>query len=86
MADIDKALIKLDKKDPIAEDAKVDAKLPKDLRDLCNHFLNDKGTFLAPHRPGKDHAINLVKDKQGREKDVPWGPLYSMSYEELLVL
>ena len=41
MADINKALIKLDKKDPAAEDAKVDVKLPKDLEDLCEHFLND---------------------------------------------
>ena len=65
MADINKALIKLDKKDPIAENAKVNAKLPKDLRDLCEHFLNNKGTSLALHCPGKDHAINLIKDKQG---------------------
>ena len=86
MADIDKALTKLDKKDPAAEDAKVDAKLSKDLEDLCKHFLNDEGTFLAPHRPGKDHAIDLLKDEQGQEKDIPWGPLYRMSCEELLVL
>ena len=63
MADIDKALTKLDKKDPIAEDAKVDVKLSKDLRDLHDYFLNNKGTFLAPHCPRKDYAINLVKDE-----------------------
>jgi hypothetical protein len=86
MADIDKALSKLNKKDPMAENGKIDAKLPKGLKDLREHFLNDKGTSLAPHRPGKDHAIDLVKDEQGREKDPPWGPLYGMSRDELLVL
>ena len=65
MADINKALIKLDKKDPIAENTKVNAKLSKDLRDLCKHFLNNKGTSLALYCPGKDHAIDLIKDKQG---------------------
>ena len=79
MADINKALTKLDKKDPTAEDAKVDAKLPKDLEDLCKHFLNNEGTFLVLHCPRKDHAIDLLKDKQGQEKDIPWGPLYRMS-------
>ena len=46
MANINKALVKLDKKDPIAEDAKVDIKLSKELRDLYKHFLNNKGTSL----------------------------------------
>ena len=83
---IDKALAKLDKKDPAVEDAKVDAKLPKELKDLRKHFLNDEGASLPPHRPGKDHAIDLTMDEQGREKDPPWGPLYGMSRDELLVL
>lgn len=86
MADIDKALAKLERKDPVAENAKINAKLPKDLEDLREHFLNDEGTSLPPHRPGKDHAINLIRDEQGREKNVPWGPLYGMSRNELLVL
>jgi hypothetical protein len=41
---------------------------------------------LPPHRPGIDHAIELEKDEFRREKDVLWGPLYSMTKEELLVL
>ena len=65
MADINKALAKLDKKDPAVKDAKVDTKLPKELKDLCKHFLNDKGASLPLHYPGKDHAINLTMDKQG---------------------
>ena len=86
MSNIDKALAKLDKKDPAVEDAKVNIKLPKELRDLHKHFLNDKGTSLPLHWPGKDHAIDLAMDKQGQEKDAPWGPLYGISCNKLLVL
>ena len=86
MADIDKALAKLDKKDPVVKDAKVDAKLPKELKDLCKHFLNNKGASLPLYCPRKDYAINLAIDEQGQEKDAPWGPLYRISCNELLVL
>ena len=65
MANINRALAKLGKKDPIAENAKINAKLPKDLKDLCKYFLNNKGTYLALYCPGKDHAIDLLKDDQG---------------------
>jgi hypothetical protein len=41
---------------------------------------------LPPHYPGINHAIELKKDEFRRKKDVPWGPLYSMTKEELLVL
>ena len=44
---------------------KVDIKLRKELRDLYKYFLNDKGTSLPLHWPGKDHAIDLAIDKQG---------------------
>lgn len=34
-----------------------------------------------------DHQIKLVdKDERGQTPKVPWGPLYNMSREELLVL
>jgi hypothetical protein len=42
--------------------------------------------YLLPYCPGIDHAIKLEKDEHGREKAVPWGPLYNMSKEKLLVL
>jgi hypothetical protein len=35
---------------------------------------------------GTDHLIELEKDADGKEKEVPWGPLYNMSRDELLVL
>lgn len=33
-----------------------------------------------------DTKITLLKDDHGKDKEVPWGPLYGMSREELLVL
>ena len=86
MADIDKALAKLDKKNLAVKDTKVDIKLPKELRDLHKYFLNDKDISLPLHQPGKDYTINLAIDKQGQEKDPAWGPLYRISRDELLVL
>ncbi len=38
------------------------------------------------HRPGVDHKIVLKKDKEGNEAAPPWGPLYGMNREELLLL
>jgi hypothetical protein len=42
--------------------------------------------YLLPYYPGIDYAIELEKDKHSREKAVPWGLLYNMLKEELLVL
>ncbi|EFQ89374.1 hypothetical protein PTT_14377, partial [Pyrenophora teres f. teres 0-1] len=36
--------------------------------------------------PEIDYWIELEKDKNGKEKELPWGPLYNMSRGELLVL
>ena len=36
--------------------------------------------------PRVDHRIKLEKDKEGQELKVPWGPLYNMSQDKLLVL
>lgn len=47
---------------------------------------NNDSSDLPPHRPGVDLAINIEKDDQGRTKDLPKGPLYGMSRDELLCL
>jgi hypothetical protein len=86
MEDINKALSKLDRRNSVSNSEKVRKKLPKKLKGLERCFDNDKGTAILSHRPGRNHAIPLEKDKQGRERDVPWGPLYGMSRKELLVL
>ncbi|KAI0997645.1 hypothetical protein K3495_g10543 [Podosphaera aphanis] len=67
----------------------VENSLPKEVRNFTDLFLDDdveSGDSLPPFRPGVDTKIQLVKDEQGRNKEIPWGPLYGMSREELLVL
>jgi hypothetical protein len=86
MEDINKALFKLDRRNPVSNSEKVRKKLPKELKGLERCFDNDEGTAIPPHRPGRNHAIPLEKNEQGKERDVPWRPLYGMSREELLIL
>jgi hypothetical protein len=86
MEDINKALSKLDRRDPVSNNEKIRKKLSKKLKGLKRCFDDDKGTAIPSHRPGRDHAIPLEKDEQGRERDVLWEPLYGMSREKLLVL
>jgi hypothetical protein len=50
-------------------------------------FDRQEAEILLPLRgPGIDHAIELEKGPDGREPEIPWGPLYNMSRDELLVL
>jgi hypothetical protein len=86
MKDINKVLSKLNQRDPVSNNEKIRKKFPKELKGLERCFDNDEGTAIPPHRSGRDHAIPLEKDEQERERDVPWGPLYGISREKLLVL
>jgi hypothetical protein len=86
MENINKTLFKLDRRDPVSNSEKVRKKLPKELKGLERCFDDDKGTAIPPYRPGRNHAIPLEKDEQGRKRDVPWEPLYGISRKELLVL
>ncbi|KAK1914304.1 hypothetical protein P3342_007550 [Pyrenophora teres f. teres] len=87
MADIEKALDKLNKK---KEPTDPKMKLPAYYHDKIDMRIFTREVvgqgYLPPHRPGVDHAIDLEKDEYGREKEVPYGPLYNMTKEELLVL
>lgn len=71
-----------DIQEALREKPKVDPteKLPKIYHEFLSVFSKDEADKLPPHRPS-DHRIIL---KPGSE--APWGPLYSMSREELLVL
>ena len=81
--DINKALEAKPKESP----SEIREKLPEKIKDSALLFVDDEGPdSLAPHRQGIDTKIDLQKDEQGRDKDVPWGPLYNMSRDELLVL
>lgn len=65
----------------------IEAQLPDQIKHHANLFQDDDGpNSLPPHRPLVDTQINLQKDKDGREREVPCGPLYGMSRDELLVL
>jgi hypothetical protein len=79
IADINKAL---------KVKARTDPKLvlPRHYHEFLDVFSKDKADELPPHRgPGVDHEIPLNK-VNGEEPEVPWGPLYNMSRDELLVL
>lgn len=73
--DIEKALHKFNKPstDPMT-------KLPPHFRHQLECFKKEIADKLPPHRPNVDHAIPTEAN------EIPWGPLYHMSKEELLVL
>lgn len=80
LADIEKAL--RPKKDIRPEDF-IPAKILREFKEL---FSPKEANRLPPHRPSIDHEVNLQLDRHRREPELPWGPLYGMSQEELLVL
>ncbi|KAI1006229.1 hypothetical protein K3495_g1992 [Podosphaera aphanis] len=61
------------------------AQLPDQIKHWLQLFIEDQESTLPPHR-ASDMKTNLEKDDKGREKPIPWGPLYGMSRDELLVL
>ena len=79
LKDIEKALAVKKRSDPYV-------KLPEHYHGHLSLFDMKLADQLPPHRPGIDHKIELEKDENGQEKTVPWGPLYNMSREELLLL
>jgi hypothetical protein len=78
-ADITKALATKTRSDPRK-------KLPMWCFEFLDIFDPEQNQDLPPLRgPGFDHAIEIEK-KDGKDQQVPWGPLYKMTREELLVL
>jgi len=79
LADITRALRTKAKTDPRT-------KLPKQYHDFLDVFSQEQANKLPPLRgKGIDHGIELEK-QDGKDPKVPWGPLYNMSRDELLVL
>ena len=79
LADIEKALTRK----PVTD---LKSKLTDWNIDFLDLFDPKKAEKLPPLRgPGIDHHIELEKI-DGKDPEVPWGPLYSMSRDELLVL
>ena len=80
IADINKALQVKRRTDP-------KEKLPNWIyQRFAKLFDYKEADKLPPHRPGIDHKIELEKGPDGKTPEAPWGPLYNMSRDELLVL
>ena len=80
LTDIEKALRPKERIDPRT-------KLPKEYWKFLPLFDQDNAENLPPVRgSGIDHQIDLIPDPEGRVPEVPAGPLYSMSRDELLLL
>lgn len=75
--DIDKILTR---DGPPSTEPEILNQLPKELQDFADVFSPKKADRLPPHRP-YDHEIRLLPGK-----DLPFGPLYSMSRDELQAL
>lgn len=78
LADINKAL-----RQKIVTDPRT--KLPQQYQEFWALFDKSQADKLPPSRPGADHQIQL-EQANGKEAEAPWGPLYNMSRDELLVL
>jgi hypothetical protein len=81
IADIQKALASTTKK-------RIDPrmKLPKHFYEFLDVFDCTEAEKLPPLQgKGIDYYIEIER-KDGQEQEVPWGPLYKMSRDELLVL
>ena len=53
---------------------------------MVGHFDWTAAEHLPPHQKSQDHAIQLEPKADGSVLEVPWGSLYAMSQNELLVL
>jgi hypothetical protein len=79
LADIKKAL-------SVRRIADPRTKLPSHFHEFLDVFDRTEADKLPPQRgKGVDHEIELLQ-QDGKDPEVPWGPLYNMSRDELLVL
>ena len=79
MRDIEKALRTKTQSDP-------KEKLPEYYHQWLDVFDCAAVERLPPHQVNQDHAIELELKTDGTTPEVPWGSLYTMSKDELLVL
>ncbi len=55
-------------------------------KDYLKAFDRKEAEKLPPHRPAVDHEKTLEVGADKKAPVAPWGPLYNMSHDELLVL
>jgi hypothetical protein len=79
MVNIDKALC-------VKEHTNPCTKLPEHYHQYLDVFNQKAADQLPPYQLGANHRIKLTLDKNGKSPEVPYGLLYQMIREELLVL
>ena len=79
LRDIEKALKTKTYSDP-------KEKLPKEYHPWLDIFDWTAAEHLPPHQKSQDHAIQLEPKADGSVLEVPWGSLYAISQNELLIL
>ncbi|KAL5601271.1 uncharacterized protein BROUX77_005520 [Berkeleyomyces rouxiae] len=83
--DINKALARLEKDRVPANPREWKKKIPAWIEHDKVKVFDPDAQFakkMPPRRPGQDHRIELTVP----DEEAPWGPLYSMTREELVVL
>ena len=66
--------------------AEIRKLLPAQYHNHLPLFEGDMAAELLLHRPSINHIFTLEKGKNGQEKNPPWGPLYRMIRNKLLIL
>ena len=66
--------------------AEIRKLLPAQYYDHLPLFKGDMAAELPPHRPGINHTFTLKKSKNGQKKNPPWGLLYGITRNKLLIL
>ena len=80
------SIVNIDKALHIKEVIDPRMRLPEHYYQYLDVFDQKAVDQLPPYQPGADHKIELNVDEKGRSPEVPYGPLYQMTREELLVL
>ena len=80
------SMVNIDKALHIKKVTNPRMRLPEHYHQYLNVFNQKAADQLPPHWPGANHKIELNVDKKERSPKVPYGPLYQMTREELLVL
>ena len=87
-ASTDDIMKALQKNSPIPRE-EISKSLPREIQIYTDLFLEDEVSSepaLPPHRRGIDTKITLLKEINGKDKEIPCGRLYGMSRSELLAL
>jgi hypothetical protein len=80
------SMVNIDKALHVKEHTNPHTKLPEHYYQYLDIFDQKAADQLPPYWLGADHKIKLILDKNGKLPEVPYGLLYQIIREELLVL